>query len=80
MAKNPELPNMPKPDRVGTVAQNFRTCLEKQEAIVEEKGELMLALVKAMRNAKRASIQIDGYRFEVLHTGPKDGIKVTKPK
>ncbi len=71
---------MPKSDRVGTIAQNFRTCLEKQDAIIEEKGEIMLSLVKALRSAKRSSIQIDGYKFEVQHTGPKDGIKVTKPK
>ena len=71
---------MPKPDGVGTAAQNFRTTIEKIDALVEEKGEREMALFKALRRAKRASIQIDGYKFDIQHTDPKDKIKVTKPK
>lgn len=75
-----ELPNMPEPDKVGVCAQNFRTSLEKLEAAQMDKGEAMAALLKALTNAKRSSIQIDGYKFERVHTGPKDSIKVQKPK
>ena len=79
-AKTEELPNMPKPDGVGTAAQRFRTAIEKVDAAVEEKGEAMAALFRALVKAKRASIQIDGYKFEWVHVGPKDTIKVQKPK
>lgn len=75
-----ELPNMPKPDAVGTAAQRFRTSLEKLDAAQEEKGEASEALFKSLVRAKRTSIQIDGYKFERVHTGPKDSIKVQRPK
>jgi len=78
--EQPELNNMPAPDKVGVCATNFRTCLERVQEATEAKGEAMMALIKSMRSAKRTSIQVDGYRFEVNHTGPKDSIKVTKPK
>lgn len=74
------LPGMPAPDKVGTCAQAFRTALEKLEAAQEEKGETMMALYRALVSAKRTSIQIDGYKFERFHVGPKDVIKVQKPK
>jgi len=78
--KTEQLPNMPPPDAVGTAAQKFRTALEKLEAAQEEKGETSAALFKSLVKAKRTSIQIDGYKFERIHTGPKDSIKVQKPK
>ena len=82
MAKNktPELNGMPVPDSVGNAAQKFRTAIEKLEAAQEEKGETMQALFKALVSAKRSSIMINGYKFERQHTGPKDSIKVVKPK
>ena len=71
---------MPEPDRVGVCAQNFRTVLEKEAALREDKGEASAALYKALVSSKRTSIQIDGYKFERFHKGPQDTIKVTKPK
>ncbi len=78
--KTDELPGMPKPDGVGLAAQNFRTTIEKIDTLIEEKGENEMALFKALKKARRASIQIDGYKFDIQHTGPKDKIKITKPK
>lgn len=78
--KTPELKGMPAPDGVGLAAQNFRTSLERLEEAQNVKGECMDALIKSLTRAKRSSIQIDGYKFERQHTGPKDSIKVTKPK
>lgn len=75
-----ELPNMPKLDGVGTAAQNYQTALEELVAAQEKKGTAGALLHKALVKAKRASIQINGYKFERIHTGPKDSIKVTKPK
>lgn len=78
--KQAELTNMPAPDKVGTIAQNFRTIIQRIKDAAEEKGEQEALLIKALRSAKRSSIQIDGFKFEVFHAGPKDSIKVTKPK
>jgi hypothetical protein len=80
IAKAQDLPNMPKPDGVGIAAQNFRTAIEKLEAAQEGKGEAADDLFKAMVKAKSYVIQINGYKFERVHTGPKDSIKVVKPK
>lgn len=71
---------MPQPDGLGVAAQNFAATLQKIGELTEEKGERMMALFKALKKAKRSSIQVSGYKFEVSHTGPKDGIKVQKLK
>ena len=78
--KTTELPHMPKPDAVGTAAQRFRTSIEKLDAAHAEKGEAMENLFKSLVRAKRSSIQLDGFKFERFTPGPKDTIKVTKPK
>lgn len=78
--KPQELPNMPEPEGLGLAAQNFRTAIEKCDAAAEEKGEAMQALYRALVKSKRTSISIDGFVFERFHQGPRDTIKVKKPK
>lgn len=78
--KTDELPGMPAPDGVGLAAQKFQTSLEKLESAQLEKGDCMTALYKALVKAKRTSITVNGYTFERHHQGPRDTIKVKKPK
>ncbi len=76
----PELPNMPKPDSVGKSADRMKDAIEAVVAAVEEKGEAEAALIKALKKAKRTSIQVGGYKFQYKHTGPTDKITVQKAK
>jgi hypothetical protein len=71
---------MPKPDGVGTAAQRLRTAIEKLDACKDEKDEAVENLMKSLVDAKRRDISIDGYKFEMRHEGPKDTIKIVKPK
>lgn len=65
---------------LGAAAQNFQAAIEKLTAAQEEKGERMDELIKALKHAKRYIFQCGGYKFELVHQGPKDTIKVLKPK
>lgn len=65
---------------LGAAAQNFQAAIEKLTAAQEDKGERMDELIKALRHAKRYSFQCSGFKFELVHQGPKDTIKITRPK
>lgn len=75
-----ELANMPKPDKVGKAAEHFRDAVREADDAHEAKGEAADNLIRAMKSAKRYTLQIDGYKFELHHTGAKDTIKIIKPK
>ncbi len=76
----PDLPEMPKPDGVGKAADRMKDAIEACVEAVEEKGEAESALIKALKAAKRTSIQVGGYKFQYKHTGPTDKITVQKAK
>lgn len=67
-------------DATGKAAQRFGKALEALEDAQDEKGAASEALIKAMKKAKRLRITVNGYDFQIIHEGPKDKVKVTKPK
>lgn len=82
--KSPPQPDLPgvevKLDGVGKAARRFLEALDAVEKASTEKGESSAALISALKRSKRTSIQVEGYKFEYHHVGPKDTIKVVKPK
>lgn len=79
-AKQPELAGMPEPSGSGKIAREYLEILEAIEQKITAKGDKMQALVNSMKKAKRTSVQVDGYTFNLKHRGPEDRITVNKPK
>ena len=77
--KQPDLIKV-KLDSVGKCAKRMKNALEALEAAQDEKGAASEALQKALKKSKRLTTSFDGYRFQLHHVGPKDTIKVDKPK
>lgn len=71
---------MPKLDKIGKAGVRFKESLKELEKATKEKGDAADNLIRAMKQAKRYILQIEGYKFEYIHSGPKDNIKVQKPK
>lgn len=67
-------------DSVGKCAKRLKQAIEELEAAQDEKGAASEALQKSMKDANRLTTSFDGYRFQLHHVGPKDTIKVDKPK
>ena len=67
-------------DGVGKAARKYLEAIEAHEGTGKHRGETEANLIRALRKAKRTSIQIEGWKFNHNHTGPKDSIKVQKPK
>lgn len=75
-----DLPGMPKPSGPGRIAREYLDVLEEIEKKTTEKGDLMQSLINSIKKAKRTSVQVDGYKFNLKHRGPEDKITVQKPK
>lgn len=67
-------------DKISKAAQRLKKAIDCLEVATDEKGASVENLVKAMRKAKRYRITVAGMAFELNHVGPKDTIKVVKPK
>lgn len=77
----PEIPGAAvKQDRIGIAAEKAVDAIEEFDAAADNKGSVIADLIKAMKKAKRATIQVRGYTFAYTHQGPKDSISVKKPK
>lgn len=75
-----ELNAMPERDGVGKAGKRFKDAVEELDRAMAEKGEAMDALIRALKSAKRTSIQVEGYHFQYKHNGPSDRILTKKPK
>lgn len=71
---------IPKLDGVGKAANRMAEAIKLCDEAAEEKGEAESNLIAALRRAKRTSIKVSGYGFNLSHIGPKDKIVVQKPK
>jgi hypothetical protein len=65
-------------DGVGKAARKYKDAIDTYDAASESKGVAMENLIDALKRAKKTSIQCEGWKFDVAHTGPKDTIRVHK--
>lgn len=71
---------VPKMDGVGKAAKRFAESLTSLDEARDERGEAEQNLINSLKKAKRTSFQTLGFKFFLNHSGPKDSIKVQKPK
>lgn len=60
--------------------KRLKEAIVQEELLKDEKAEAQQEVLKAMKKAKRYNYRVEGYLFELAHTGAMDKVKVIKPK
>jgi hypothetical protein len=71
---------IPKLDAVGRAAKKMTEAIKNVAEWTEAKGNAEGGLIKAMKKARRTSINCEGFSLFLDHKGPVDKIKIQKPK
>lgn len=79
-ATQKEFKKMPKRDKVGRAAKSYIKAKEAIDAAKDKLEDAGAALLKALKEARRKEITVDGVKVTWRHVDAKDVINVKKPK